>query len=127
MMRSCLICAGVLSLGVLFLTARADDWPQWRGPERSGVSKEKGLLKEWPKNGPKLLWENKEAGGGFSTPAVVGDRLYMMASTKDEESAVALSVKEQRPAVSRPALDADGGRRPHLRSRLRRRPGLPRP
>jgi outer membrane protein assembly factor BamB len=99
-MRTRLICVGVLSLGLVSLAARADDWPQWRGPERSGVSKEKGLLKEWPKDGPKLLWEIKEAGGGFSTPAVVGDHLYMMSNRDDEESAVALSVKDGKPAWS---------------------------
>src|SRR5260370_159426 len=79
------------------LAARADDWPQWRGPERTGVSKEKGLLEDWPKDGPKLLWENKDLGGGYSTPAIVGDRVYLMSSTKDEESAVALDVKDGQP------------------------------
>src|SRR4051812_12404435 len=74
--------------------APADDWPQWRGPERTAVSKEKGLLKEWPKDGPKLLWKNKDLGGGYSTPVIIGDRLYMMTSTKDEESVVALDVKD---------------------------------
>src|SRR5437870_1821082 len=36
--------------------SHADDWPQWRGPKRDGVSKETGLLKSWPAGGPKLLW-----------------------------------------------------------------------
>src|SRR5262249_52693206 len=73
---------------------RADDWPQWRGPARTGVSKEKGLLREWPKDGPKLLWEKKEIGGGYSTPAVVGDRIYLMSDRKGEEFVVALAVKD---------------------------------
>ena len=50
--------------------ALADDWPQFRGPDRSGVSREKGLLKSWPKGGPKLLWTYKDAGLGFSTVSV---------------------------------------------------------
>jgi hypothetical protein len=37
------------------LAAGADDWPGWRGPQRTGISKETGLLKAWPKDGPKLL------------------------------------------------------------------------
>src|SRR5205085_10264960 len=37
-------------------SAGADDWPQWRGPQRNGISRETGLLKEWPKEGPKLSW-----------------------------------------------------------------------
>jgi outer membrane protein assembly factor BamB len=76
----------------------ADDWPQWRGPNRDGLSKETGLLKEWPKDGPKLLWQVKDLGGGYSTPAVVGDRLYVMANQGMEDEFVkALDVKDGRP------------------------------
>jgi outer membrane protein assembly factor BamB len=66
--------------------AAAADWPQWRGPKRDGVSQETGLLKEWPKDGPKLLWQVKDVGDGFSTPAVVGDRIYLLGNkgTDDE-------------------------------------------
>lgn len=73
---------------------RADDWPQWRGPERTGCSQETGLLKEWPKGGPKLLWERKDIGAGYSTPAVVGDRVYLMANREGMEYAVALAVTD---------------------------------
>jgi len=48
--------------------SRADDWPQWRGPHRTGISRETGLLKEWPKEGPKLVWQVKDIGYGFGTP-----------------------------------------------------------
>jgi outer membrane protein assembly factor BamB len=73
----------------------ADDWPQWRGPNRDGVSRETGLLKEWPKEGPKLLWQVKDLGGGFSTPSVVGGRLYLMANKGSEDEFVkALDVKD---------------------------------
>jgi outer membrane protein assembly factor BamB len=53
---SCLSAAG----------ARADDWAQWRGPQRTGISRETGLLKEWPKEGPKLVWQIKDIGGGLA-------------------------------------------------------------
>src|SRR6476661_790453 len=56
------------------------DWPQWRGPERSGVSRETGLLKQWPAGGPKLLWRVNDPGDGYSTPVVVGSRVYMMSN-----------------------------------------------
>ena len=56
----------------------ANDWPQWRGPKRDGVSQEIGLLAEWPKDGPKLRWKIADAGRGYSTPAVVSDRLYLL-------------------------------------------------
>lgn len=58
--------------------AQADDWPQWRGPHRDGISQEAGLLQKWPDGGPKLLWKISDAGSGFSTPAVVGDRIYFL-------------------------------------------------
>jgi outer membrane protein assembly factor BamB len=58
----------------------ADDWPQWRGKRRDGWSQETGLLQEWPAGGPRLLWQRKEIGSGYSTPAVVGERLYLLAN-----------------------------------------------
>lgn len=80
-------------LGFSSVMADAADWPQWRGPERNGISKETGLLKEWPKDGPKLLWHDKDIGNGYSTPAVVGDRIYILSNRGDEEFALALDAK----------------------------------
>ncbi len=62
-----------LAACLLPLTARADDWPQFRGPNRDGVSKETGLLKTWPKDGPNLAWTYKQAGTGYCGPAIVGE------------------------------------------------------
>src|SRR5882762_6968986 len=74
---------------------QAADWPQWRGPQRNGVSPETGLLKEWPKEGPKLLWKLADIGSGYSTPAVVGDRLYLLANEgPDSEFVQAHAVKD---------------------------------
>ncbi len=86
-----------MALGSLFLVvaglALAADWPQWRGPNRDGVSTETGLLKEWPKDGPKLLWQLKDVGEGYSTPSVVGGRLYLISNTgMDNEYVEALDV-----------------------------------
>lgn len=73
----------------------AADWPQWRGPERSGVSKESGLLKQWPAGGPKLLWQVNGLGDGYSTPVVVGNRIYMMSNTgMDNEFVQAISTDD---------------------------------
>src|ERR1044071_6911702 len=75
--------------------AQTSDWPQWRGPERTGISSETGLLKEWPKDGPKLLWQLKDIGSGYSTPAVVGDRLYLLSNEGLENEFVqALKVQD---------------------------------
>jgi outer membrane protein assembly factor BamB len=77
------------------VVSHAGDWPQWRGPNRNGISQETGLLKEWPKDGPKLLWQQKNIGSGYSTPAVVGDRIYLLSNEGLENEFVqALSTKD---------------------------------
>jgi len=58
--------------------ALAADWPQWRGPERTGLSRETGLAKSWPKDGPRLVWQIKDAGAGFSGPAISNGLLFTM-------------------------------------------------
>ncbi len=58
------------------LSLRAEDWPQWRGPDRTGVSRETGLLKAWPKDGPSIAWNVKGCGGGYSSIAVAGGVIY---------------------------------------------------
>jgi outer membrane protein assembly factor BamB len=63
----------------------ADDWPQFRGPNRDGVSKEKGLLQEWPEKGPPLEWSAKGLGGGYSTVSVAKDRIYTLGNLPDKE------------------------------------------
>lgn len=61
------------------------DWPQWRGPQRTDISDETGLLGEWPPEGPKLLWKVEDCGVGFSGPAVVGNTLYTLGARGDVE------------------------------------------
>jgi outer membrane protein assembly factor BamB len=73
--------------------AWANDWPQWQGPDRDNVSKDSGLLQSWPKGGPKLLWTYENAGVGFSGPAVVGDRLYILGDRDKIEYVLAVDVK----------------------------------
>jgi outer membrane protein assembly factor BamB len=80
---------------ILANAAMADDWPQWRGPNRDGVSQEKGLLKQWPADGPKLAWQVNNVGGGFSTPAVVGDRIFLLGNDGlSDESVHALKLSD---------------------------------
>jgi len=54
----------------------ADDWPQFRGPNRDGISAETGLLKKWPQGGPRLLWSANGLGIGFSSVAVANGLVY---------------------------------------------------
>lgn len=56
--------------------AAADDWPQWLGPERDGVWRETGIVREFPAEGPPVVWRTP-IGSGYSGPAVVGDRVYI--------------------------------------------------
>ena len=58
--------------------ARGADWPQWRGPNRDGICSETGLIKKWPEDGPRLLWEITGLGPGYSSMAIVEGRLYTM-------------------------------------------------
>ncbi len=70
-----------LSIGLCFswlaLHAESADWPQWRGVDRSGVSQETGLLKQWPEEGPELLWSVEAVGKGFSSPSIANGMLYI--------------------------------------------------
>jgi outer membrane protein assembly factor BamB len=85
------ILAGLSVLG-LSMASNAADWPQFRGPQRTGVSSETGLLKEWPKEGPKLVWHARDIGDGYATPALAGNRLYLLSSRGlDNEFVQALS------------------------------------
>ncbi len=68
--------AVVLALIVaLAVTGRAEDWPQFRGASRDNVSKEVGLLRQWPAGGPKVLW-TVPLGQGYAGAAIVGGRIY---------------------------------------------------
>ena len=70
----------------------AVDWPQWRGPDRNGVSQEKNLLKSWPKNGPKLLWSKEDLGKGFSSVSIANGRLYITGIINNQEMLTALDL-----------------------------------
>jgi outer membrane protein assembly factor BamB len=85
-----------LALLVCAAAAHAADWPQFRGPDRDNVSKDTGLLKSWPKDGPPLAWQAKGLGGGYSSLSIVGDRIYTLGN-KDKFSHVV-------------ALERDGGK-----------------
>jgi len=58
------------------------NWPQWQGPTRDCMNRESGLLKKWPEGGPPRKWLYSDCGAGYSGPAVVDGRLYIM-GTRD--------------------------------------------
>jgi outer membrane protein assembly factor BamB len=75
------------------LPAVAADWPQWRGPDRTDISRETGLLKTWPQGGPKLLWTYTDAGSGYSGPAVVGNHLFIAGTDDRSDLVLALDTR----------------------------------
>jgi Ca2+-binding EF-hand superfamily protein len=74
----------------------AQEWPQWRGPDRDGVSAETGLLKEWPAGGPKLLWQVDRVGVGYSSLSVKGGRIYTQGDLQGVEHVICLSADDGR-------------------------------
>src|SRR5262245_63538712 len=56
------------------------DWPQWRGPERNGVSKDTGLIKQWPSSGPQRAWSIQSLGEGYGSLPIKGDRIFVQGS-----------------------------------------------
>ena len=55
----------------------AKDWPQWHGPLRDNISNETGLLKQWPENGPVMLWSIEGMGSGYSTVSIADSAIYI--------------------------------------------------
>lgn len=56
--------------------ATAADWPGFRGPNRDGICTETGLLKSWPKDGPKVTWTARNLGLGWGTPSVADGKIF---------------------------------------------------
>ena len=70
-------------IALVLITAESfSQWPQWRGPERNGISNEKGLLTRWPAEGPSLAWSVNTVGEGFSS-AIIQDQLVFTQGKKD--------------------------------------------
>jgi len=84
--------AGVLLMGCLVMLATAADWPQWRGPQRDGISRETGLLNEWPSGGPRQIWQTKGLGQGYSGLAIAQGRLFTQGQSADGQFVLALDI-----------------------------------
>jgi outer membrane protein assembly factor BamB len=84
--------AVALSMPASVLNRAPEDWPQWRGPNRDGVSAERGLLKTWPASGPPLAWQTSGVGEGYSSFATSGGRLFTMGARGDTEYVMAFDL-----------------------------------
>jgi outer membrane protein assembly factor BamB len=99
-MTKMLTFAATALLGVAALDA-APDWPQWQGPDRTRLSKETGLLKEWPAGGPKLVWTANGLGTGYGSMAVAGDRVYLQGARGPNSVVIALNRADGREVWSK--------------------------
>lgn len=87
-MKSTLPVAGAFVLSVAVLHA-ANDWPQWQGPDRTGVSKETGLLQQWPAAGPSVVWTATGLGTGYGSTAVAGGRVFVQGARMGKSFVIA--------------------------------------
>jgi outer membrane protein assembly factor BamB len=89
-MKRTFMFAGAVLLSVSAIQA-ASDWPQWQGPDRTRISKETGLLKEWPASGPPVVWTATGLGSGFGSMAVAGDRVFVQGARGRNSVVIALN------------------------------------
>jgi outer membrane protein assembly factor BamB len=114
MMRPILCIATVIVMGAVSLRGQSasTDWPQWRGPERTGISKETGLLAQWPRSGPSVAWSAAMLGAGYGSVAVHGDRVYLQGMRNRQSVVSTLNRADGKPVWVRilgPAGDNDRG------------------
>lgn len=89
-------------LASLLNIAQADDWPQMQGVQRDNKSLETGLLAAWPDEGPALAWTFKDAGIGYSSPAISGGRIYLTGGRNGKAELFCLSAEDGKELWSHP-------------------------
>jgi outer membrane protein assembly factor BamB len=97
---------------VMLTAVDAADWPQWQGPDRSRVSKEIGLLKQWPAGGPSAIWTATGLGGGYGSMAIAGDRVFVQGARGRQSVVIALNRADGKEVWSKalgPAQSDDRG------------------
>ncbi|MGB7219415.1 MAG: PQQ-binding-like beta-propeller repeat protein [Vicinamibacterales bacterium] len=87
------LAAGLLALSTTTIgqSGASTDWPQWRGPDRTGLSKEVGLLPQWPASGPALVWTVSSLGVGYGSMAIKDDRIFVQGSNGRQSIVFALN------------------------------------
>ena len=113
-MKSILFVATVIVVGAVSMSGQsaAVDWPQWRGPDRTGVSTETGLLAQWPRSGPPVAWSAAMLGAGYGAVSVQGDRVYLQGMRNNQSVVSTLNRADGKPVWVRilgPAGDNDRG------------------
>ena len=83
----------ILSLMLISLMGISQNLVQWRGENRTGVYNETGILKQWPADGPKILWHYDSLGLGFSSPLILSDKIIITADISGTGYIYALDLK----------------------------------
>jgi outer membrane protein assembly factor BamB len=98
MMQYRFVTALVFVVGVTITLAAQSgpsvDWPQWRGPDRTGLSKETGLIKQWPATGPPRVWLTSNLGAGYGSIAVTGSRIFVQGLKGSESTVSSLNLAD---------------------------------
>jgi len=94
--RFCAACFAVVWCAAVTALPACAEWPQWRGPNRDDVSTETGLMKSWPKGGPRRVWLFEKCGLGYSGPAIVKNRLYTLGARGETEYLLAIDIERGR-------------------------------
>ena len=103
-------CVALLLIACCVPDLYAGDWPQWRGPDRNGLSQEEGLLQQWPQGGPKLAWKTSGLGAGYSSVAIAGGKIFTQGDIEDGSYAIAISENGGSP-VWKTRIGESGGHR----------------
>ena len=83
----------VLNLSVTVLAGDKAVWPCFHGPQRNNLSTDTGLMRAWPQDGPKLLWTVSGIGHGYSSVAIVGERIFTAGMIDKQTYVTALDKK----------------------------------
>ena len=88
-MKRALVIVVAISLGGV--ASGAADWPQWQGPDRTRISRETGLLQQWPAGGPPVIWTASKLGTGYGSMSVAGDRVFVQGARGESSFVIALN------------------------------------
>ena len=94
--------AFALGAAISAQTPSTTDWPQWRGPDRTGISTETGLLKQWPTGGPTRLWRVTNLGAGYGSVSTKGDRIFVQMSVGRQSVVASLNQSNGQIVWSKP-------------------------
>ena len=96
MLKHSFVLTLVLALGLVTVTSSQSgvgaDWTQWRGPSRTGVSTDTGLMTHWPPSGPPRVWAVSGLGAGYGSVSVAGDRIFVQGMQRGESVVSSLNL-----------------------------------